>query len=96
MSLGAVMGLRQTQSGDTPSVRDWPLSQQLSTTVKTNGQPDRQTVVFLLLLNFLLLLGEVNFPFIMAAIIAQLTRAKRERANKKTYEPNKVEYLMPT
>ena len=26
----------------------------------------------------------------MAAIIAQLTRAKRERANKKTYEPNKV------
>ena len=29
----------------------------------------------------------------MAAIIAQLTRAKRERANKKTYEPNKVGFI---
>ena len=28
----------------------------------------------------------------MAAIIAQLTRAKRERANKKTYETNKCMY----
>ena len=41
-------------------------------------------------------LGKVNFPLIMAAIIAQLTRAKRERANKKTYEPNKVESPLPT
>ena len=29
----------------------------------------------------------------MAAIIAQLTRAKRERALKKTYEPNKARKL---
>ena len=32
----------------------------------------------------------------MAAIIAQLTRAKRERAKKRTYETNKVESLLPT
>ena len=30
----------------------------------------------------------------MAAIIAQLTRAKRERAQKKTYEPNKARGLL--
>ena len=32
---------------------------------------------------------------IMAAIIAQLTRAKRERAKKKTYETNKCMYELP-
>ena len=31
----------------------------------------------------------------MAAIIAQLTRAKRERAKKKTYETNKCMYHLP-
>ena len=31
----------------------------------------------------------------MAAIIAQLTRAKRERARKKTYETNKCMYHLP-
>ena len=30
----------------------------------------------------------------MAAIIAQLTRAKRERAQKKTYEPNKARRIV--
>ena len=31
----------------------------------------------------------------MAAIIAQLTRAKRERAKKKTYAPTKCMYHLP-
>ena len=65
----------------------------VTTTVKTKLKTDTWKKIlswFLLTLNCLLL-GEFNFPFIMAAIIAQLTRAKRERANKKTYEPNKVQ-----
>ena len=36
-----------------------------------------------------------KLKLIMAAIIAQLTRAKRERAKKKTYETNKCMYELP-